>query len=307
MILRRIPPTLHCCRASLKINSLAQRLTLRPSKCEISSTARCLSQRRVAGPSVSKRATLKADQAPVSGPRKPAAYEPLTHKLALRTSPTLLYQASSYTNYFFGCYAVGIGLLAAGWFNFQTQFYVQPGGVPPWVPRFTSVGSFMIVCGGFYMLLKPQNMVRAISCLPSSAKSKSGSGSRSLLLQIERTPVIPFKQRKLVTVPPSDVTISSCMFNDDAEQRLEATIAVIARREGRLSAFARTNLHTLPFRQVGYWMWRGFNGIKSAFTNDDFHFLHVRGNSLVWKLAKDPAWALDDGKALDRLVKIKIG
>ena len=148
-------------------------------------------------------------------------------------------------------------------------------------------------------------MVRAISCLPSSAKSKSGS--RSLLLQIERTPVIPFKQRKLVTVPPSDVTISSCMFNDDAEQRLEATIARIARREERLSAFARTNLHTLPFRQVRYWMWRGFNGIKSAFTNDDFHFLHVRGNSLVWKLAQDPAWALDDGKALDRLVKIKIG
>ena len=163
MILR-IPPTLHCCRASLKINSLAQPLTLSlgkrnqlsasPSKCEISSTSRCLSQRRVAGPSASKRATLKADQAPVSGPRKPAAYEPLSHKLALRTSPTLLYQASSYTNYFFGCYAVGIGLLAAGWFNFQTQFYVQPGGVPPWVPRFTSVGSFMIVCGGFYMLLK---------------------------------------------------------------------------------------------------------------------------------------------------------
>ena len=163
MILR-FPPTLHCCRASFKTNSLAQPLTLSLgrrnllfaslSKCETSNTARCLSQRRVAPPSVSKRATLKADQAPFSGPRKPAAYEPLTHKLALRTSPTLLYQASSYTNYIFGCYAVGIGLLAAGWFNFQTQFYVQPGGVPPWVPRFTSVGSFMIVCGGFYMLLK---------------------------------------------------------------------------------------------------------------------------------------------------------
>ena len=148
-------------------------------------------------------------------------------------------------------------------------------------------------------------MVRAISCLPSSAKSRPGS--RSLLLQIERTPVIPFKQRKLVTVPPGNVTISSCMFNDDAEQKLEATIAKIARREERLSAFAKTNIHTLPFRQTGYWMWRGFIGIRRAFTNEDFHFLHVRGNSRVWKLAKDPAWALDDGKALDRLVKIKLG
>ena len=163
MILR-YPPTLHWCRASFETHSLAQTLTLgagrrnqlfaSPSNCEISNTARCLSQRRAVAPPVSKRAILKADQAPVSGPRKPAAYEPLTNKLALRTSPTLLYQAPSYTNYIFGCYAVGIGLLAAGWFNFQTQFYVQPGGVPPWVPRFTSVGSFMIVCGGFYMLLK---------------------------------------------------------------------------------------------------------------------------------------------------------
>ena len=54
-------------------------------------------------------------------------------------------------------------------------------------------------------------------------------------------------------------------------------------------------------------MLRGFNGIKRAFTNDDFYFLHVKGNNRVWKLAKDPAWALDDGKALDRLVKIKLG
>ena len=163
MILQ-FPATLHWCRASFKTRSLARPLTLglgrrnqlvaSPLKCEISNTARHLSQRRAAAPQISKRATLEADQTLVSGPRKPAAYEPLTHKLALRTSPTLLYQASSYTNYLFGCYAVGIGLLAAGWFNFQTQFYVRPGGVPPWVPRFTSVGSFMIVCGGFYMLLK---------------------------------------------------------------------------------------------------------------------------------------------------------
>lgn len=148
-------------------------------------------------------------------------------------------------------------------------------------------------------------MVRAISCLPSSAKS--GPGSRSLLLQIERTPMLPFKQRKLVTVPPGDVTISSHIFNDDAEQKLEATIAGISRREERLRAFAKTNILTLPFRQAGFWMGRGFMGIRKAFTSEGFHYLHIRGNSRVWKLAKDPTWALDDGKALDRLVKIKLG
>ena len=148
-------------------------------------------------------------------------------------------------------------------------------------------------------------MIRAISCLPSSAKS--GPGSRSLLLRIERIPIFPFKQRKLVTVPPGDVTISSHIFNNDTEQKLEAMIADIARQEERLRAYAKTNLLTLPFRQAGYWMWRGFIGVRRAFTDEGFHYLHVRGNSRVWKMDKDPTWAMDDGKAFDKLVKIKLG
>ena len=147
-------------------------------------------------------------------------------------------------------------------------------------------------------------MVRAISCLPSA---KSGPGSRSLLLQIERTPMLPFKQRKLVTVPPGDVTMSSHIFNNDPKQKLEATIAEITWREERLRAFAKTNLLMLPFRQAEYWMWRGFVGIRRAFTTEGFHLLHVRGNNRAWKMDKDPAWALDNGKALDKLVKIKLG
>ena len=148
-------------------------------------------------------------------------------------------------------------------------------------------------------------MVRAISCLPSSPKA--GLRSRSLLLQIERVQTLPFKQPKLVTLPPGDVTISSHVFNDNAEQKLEATIAEMARREERLHAFAKSNFLTLPFRQAGYWMWRGFMGIRSAFTGGRFHNLHIRGNFRVWKMDKDPEWALDDGRALDKLVKIKLG
>ena len=148
-------------------------------------------------------------------------------------------------------------------------------------------------------------MVRTISCLPNSAKL--GSGTRPLLLQIERIPTFPLKQRKLVIVPPGDVTISSPVFNDSTEHKLEATIAEINRREERLRAFAKTNLLTLPLRQAGYWMWRGFVGIRSAFTRGGYHYLHVRGNNRVWKLDKDPAWALDEGKALDKLVRIRLG
>ena len=118
--------------------------------------------------------------------------------------------------------------------------------------------------------------------------------------------MIPFRQPKVVAVPPGDVTISSHFFNDDAEQRVEAAIAEITRREERLRAFAKTHILTLPFRQAGYWAWRGFMGARRAFTSEGFYYLHVKGNNRVWKMDKDPAWALDDGRALDRLVKVKL-
>ena len=160
----RFPATLQSWQASFKTRSIAQPFTWGLERrdqllascqtCEFSNSAQNLAHRRAGTPQTLKRATPKASQTPISRPRKHGAYEPFIDKLALRTSPTLLYRASSYTNYLFGCYAVGGGLLAAAWFNFGTQFYVQPGGVPQWVPLFTSIGSFMIACSGFWMFLK---------------------------------------------------------------------------------------------------------------------------------------------------------
>ena len=97
------------------------------------------------------------------------------------------------------------------------------------------------------------------------------------------------------------------MFDNDKERRIEAEIRAIKLREERLRAFAKTNIMTLPFRIMGYWLWRGFIGVRRAFTGEGFNYLHIKGNNRVWKLDRDPAFARDDGKALDRLVKIKLG
>ncbi len=160
----RFPATLHSWQASFKTRSFAQPCTwglgrysqqlVSCRRCQFSHSAQGLAQRRATTPHAPERATPKPSHILISQSRKPAAYEPLTEKLALRTSPTLLYRASSYTSYLFGCYTVGSGLLAAAWFNYGTQFYVQPGGVPQWVPLFTSVGSLVIAFSGFWMFLK---------------------------------------------------------------------------------------------------------------------------------------------------------
>lgn len=127
-----------------------------------------------------------------------------------------------------------------------------------------------------------------------------------MLLQIERTSTVPFKQSVVLEVSPTDVTLSSHLCNDNAEQRIEALIEEMTEREEQLRASEKTHIMTLPFRQANYWMWRGFMGVRRAFTNEGFHYLHVKGQNRVWKLDSDPAWALDGGKALDRLVKVKL-
>ena len=160
----RFPANLHAWQRSFKTRSLGQpltwglgkrnRLSVSCPRWKFSNSAQSLAQGKARTPQVPKRATPKTSQTLISKSPKPAAYEALSEKLALRPSPTLLYQAPSYTHYLFGCYAVGGGLLAAAFFNYQTQFYVQPGGVPRWVPLFTSVGSFMMACLGFWMFSK---------------------------------------------------------------------------------------------------------------------------------------------------------
>ena len=160
----RLPVTLRSWQASFRAPAFAQsfarhhrgRSHLFDScrRCRSSNSAQGPAQRRAQTPQKPRKETPKSSQTLLSGSLKPAAYEPLADRLARRASPTLLYRASSYASYLFGCYAAGAGLLVAAWFNFRTLIYVQPGGVPSWVPTFTSVGSFMIACGGFWMLLK---------------------------------------------------------------------------------------------------------------------------------------------------------
>ena len=98
-------------------------------------------------------------------PRKPAEYESLSEKLALRTSPTLLYQASSYNHYIVACYMVGGFLISVGALNAQTPSFARPGDLPAYVPVFAAVGSFAIACIGFWMCLKVDRSSVAHVCL----------------------------------------------------------------------------------------------------------------------------------------------
>ena len=116
----------------------------------------------------------------------------------------------------------------------------------------------------------------------------------------------PFRQPRVVIVPPSDVTLSQRLFDESDGKKLEARIKELTQEEERLEAFAKTDFLTLPFRQGAYWTKRTYMAVKSALISDRFHHIHIKGYNRVWKLNNNPVLALDGGKALDNLVRIKI-
>ena len=91
------------------------------------------------------------------------------------------------------------------------------------------------------------------------------------------------------------------------QEQIERELAVIKEKERRANAYSKESggILSLPFRQAGFWIGRGFSGIRKAFTNQGLLKLHIRGHNTGWKLEHRAAWALDEGQALDKLVKVK--
>ncbi|KAL9128095.1 MAG: hypothetical protein Q9217_003148 [Psora testacea] len=194
-----------------------------------------------------------------------------------------------------------------GVFNGYTNFLVpqseigQGRKVPSYVPTFVNIGAVFLVAGGAYMCLR--NMVWTIKSIPPSSNSKS----RALLLQIERSPSIPFIRPKTIQVPPGDITLSSPIWMGEEEQ-IEREVAELRHKEHRADAFdmQKGGIRSLLFKQLVYWLERFQGGLKKALTNHGLLQLHVRGYNLPWKLEQRSAWALDEGQVLDKLVKIRI-
>lgn len=95
--------------------------------------------------------------------RKPATYEPLKEQLATRSSPTILYRASSYTHYITACYTSGIFFVGCAISNYGTKSFADQQAVPAYVPVFITVGSLFLACFGFWMLLKVGQSIALLS------------------------------------------------------------------------------------------------------------------------------------------------
>ena len=255
---------------------------------------------------------------PIRGPAS-GNYKSFNQTLAERSEPLLLYQAASHTIYMAGCY--GVGLLIFGWIAHTTSL------IHTWTPvkygQYLKIGYYsMLAMAGavatMYIirvsyahslpsitfmvttLCQPFRIIKTIQAVPITLKPNQ----KSLHLQIESTRMFPFIKPKTVSIPVNDATLSRPLFLERSHGESSNTLEARRRLEAeKLRKLWQGNFFLLPFRQLGFHLSKGFRGLKDAFMKNPFIYLRAKGFNNSWKLDKESGWALDDGRAIDRIIK----
>jgi hypothetical protein len=231
------------------------------------------------------------------------SYSTFISNLASKSHPTLLYQAPSHRLYIISAYLAGACCLAYAIWNVNNVVLKPPEGLYKWIPYAFGVICFLTACLGCWFILAPSGIIRSISAVPTIA---TGTAARSLRLEIEllRTPPLPFLPAKRIVVLPTETSLNFPLHTPVSradQRRMELSNMDKAWQQKSRGK----SILTLPFRQMSL----GFHKLVSAtsrlFTRAGFLKLDAKG--LTYKLDITGGWALDEGKALDKLVRVKLG
>ncbi|CRK21809.1 hypothetical protein BN1708_013232, partial [Verticillium longisporum] len=254
---------------------------------------------------------------PTAAPRAAAATplpsaatttNPLLLQLARSPSPTILYESASHfwmkatawttTS---ACYAAAV----ANW------YLTAPADAAWFVPNVYTLTCVALAGMGSFFVLGAANIVRAVRAVPTATLAGGalppGVNPRltPVLLEVAVKPWAPFLRRpKVLLVAPEAVTLRRRLF----EPRV--TEAQLRSMRAREKAAARAKweadkqrLLTMPFRDA----WRGakmaWEGVRRALTGGGFVKMTVGDRKC--KLDVATGWALDDGLALQKLVRIE--
>ncbi|KAI9886691.1 MAG: hypothetical protein M1823_001467 [Watsoniomyces obsoletus] len=221
--------------------------------------------------------------------------------MACRPSPTLLYQAPSHTVYIVGSYIFGGFCLAYAGFNFYSHYLLPPEGLAPWVPiAFGGVCVFM-TCFGTWLILAPARLIRTITAIPNP---KSIPPSLTLQLHVRRMLILPYRKSTVLNMSPADITLFERLYEQPmtiSPDQLEKISPETKQAEENIKGLLR------PFQKLGAAWRRMLWSLAKIWTRGGFVKVKVKGKGGVYKVDRDGGWALDEGKALDRLVKVSAG
>ncbi|KAI8966834.1 hypothetical protein F5Y11DRAFT_5557 [Daldinia sp. FL1419] len=258
-------------------------------------------------------------------PLKPTAPSPaktvqppllsFAQKLADKSSPTTLYEAGPQKVFLFSSYTAGVFFIGAAAINIIVNVYSLPEGLH-WI---VSVGfgamGLLLAAAGTRFALMPAGMIRSIKVLParslkapSQAAKANASGNVPVRLEIEvrRSVPIPGLPLRRIQVDPNDVVMKAPLYNRKApmseyEKMLQKKQEELRRKQER--EYEMNHLMTAPFRHGKQVFGQLFRSFRRGLTGEGFAPIIVNG--VKYKLDITAAYVLEEGRALDRIVKIE--
>ncbi|KZL71089.1 hypothetical protein CT0861_12728 [Colletotrichum tofieldiae] len=241
----------------------------------------------------------------------------LVTQLAQRSQPTVLYEAVSHFWMKFSAWTAMLMFYSYAGINYYTMLLHPPEDIAAWVPHAFAVICLAMAGFGSYFFYNTHNIVKLIRAVPTASLTASSRGvplgaalnpkTTPIHLEITCKRMLPGRARVMV-VPPERVSMPGRIVTQATQTPYVSPAQErAASRQKKVRARAeweydRDHLMTVPFRHAGKGFKAAWYGVRRAVTKEGFMKMEVGSQKL--KLDVASGWALDDGRAIDRLVKI---
>lgn len=161
------------------------------------------------------------------------------------------------------------------------------------------------------MILTPHGIIKTISAIPKVKQVQIGkkafTGELQLEVELKKMLPVPFFPARKIYIPSSELQFAEPIVSP-AQMRMgraERAHQKKLEEEARKKAWEYDQKHLLtsPFRHISQGAFQAFTAMKRTFTRDGFMKVNVDGTK--YKLDVSDGWALDGGRALDRLATKK--
>lgn len=159
-------------------------------------------------------------------------------------------------------------------------------------------------------MLGPARLVKTVTAIPQSqvqalARSAGKNGPLMVEIELRKMLPIPFFPARKVIAKPEDLTLNHRIYVPPVDARQSAAERVELRRrmQREQEEERRKSIWWRPFRDLNRAFYKMFRAMRLVWTRESFLELAVKGSR--YKLDVGDGWALDEGRALDRLVRLK--
>lgn len=172
--------------------------------------------------------------------------------------------------------------------------------------------------------MAPARLIKSITAVPaalSTAAKVAGPGrsavaaktvgaaaaqpSLNIEVELRRMFPLPFFPARVITTTPNCLGLNAPIYYPPTTPLTSAQrLALQRQQEAAQAAEREKSILLAPFRHLSQASYRLFKAISRSWTREGFLKLEVKGHG-AYKLDITGGWALDEGRALDRICKVQ--